>query len=174
MRATMRAVARFGVFVAAAGTVARAGLVTGGLSSACTTEPDPVYYDGGGDAYCSGLFAKPIPARECTGCSSQAFALCNGNTFNECICELPSDYSLDSGTFEAANPLSPEGSLASFDASILPCCQGKAALEIPAANCPLSCAGTVAYAICQDNAYTVCACDIPREYALPDYTCDGG
>jgi|HubBroStandDraft_1064217.scaffolds.fasta_scaffold428186_1 hypothetical protein len=176
---TLRAGARLAVVSTAAVALASAGVATAGLSSACTTEANPEYLEGGKAlGYCSGFTAVPLAEGECPGCKGQAFALCNGTSFNECVCgEIPSDYSFDSGTFEAESPVIVEGGLTSFeDGSALPCpvCEDKSAEEIPAAACPSHCAGVVAYALCVGNAYTQCACDMPEGYSLPTYTCDGG
>jgi hypothetical protein len=175
MRSTMRVVVRFGILGAAAFGLESAGLGTFGLASACRMEPNPEPFEGG-EVYCSGFTAKPIPAKECRGCSGGAFALCNGNTFSECTCELPSDYSLDAGTFEAESPPISNGAPVSvtFEAGRLPCCEGKVVREIPKVQCPTNCGGEVAWVICQDNAWTECACDIPDGYSLSDVTCDGG
>src|SRR5580658_2302771 len=122
MRRAMRAVMRVGAAVAAAGALAGTGIAAVGMAAACRTEPNPEYYEGGALGYCSGFTAKPLAAGECRGCNGEAFALCNGSSFTECACELPSDYSLDSGTFEAETPIVEEGGLTPFDASGLPCC----------------------------------------------------
>jgi len=171
-----KAIARLGVLVTV-GALAWGAVAAAGAASGCTTEPNPEYFEGGGLGACSGFYAKPIPASDCPGCSGGAFALCNGTSFNECVCDLPSDYSLDSGTFEASVVEITEGGLTSFDATMmgLPgCCKGKSVLEIPASNCPSPCAGPVGYAVCNGDAYNECACSIPPGYALSTATCDGG
>jgi hypothetical protein len=177
MRRAMRALARLCAAVAVAGALAGVEIATAGMTEACHMEPNPEHYEAGAAlGYCSGFTAKPLAAGECRGCSGAAFALCNGVTFTECACELPSDYSLDSGTFEAETPVIEEGGLTPFDATGLPCCKGNTVFEIPSSYCPSHCAGVVAYAICEDNAYTECNCDIPERYSLPgpDFVCDGG
>jgi len=152
------------------------GSLAASFGSACIQEPDPQHYAGSAaTGYCSGLFAKEIPASQCPGCSGNAYALCNGNTFNECACDLPSYYYLDAGTLDVQVVLLPEGGLSGFDGNFLSgCCTGKTYLEIPASSCDAGCAGTVGYALCQDNAYSECTCSVPAGYTLPTVTCDGG
>jgi hypothetical protein len=174
----MRAVAHLGVLVTAAAALAGAGMTIAGMASACNMEPDPVYFAGGKAlGYCSGFTAKTLRAGECHACSGEAFALCNGTSFNECTCQLPGDYSLDAGTFEGASPTPiADGGLTpiSVEGGRYPCCEGNVYREIPASDCPSPCAGEVAYLICQDNAWTACACSIPAGFALPTNICDGG
>jgi hypothetical protein len=171
-----RAVARFGV-VATVSALVWGGVIASGMSSACTTEPDPVYFQGSSLGSCSGFTAKAIPASECKGCSGQAFALCNGTVYSECACELPSVYSQDAGTFEATVVEITDGGLTGFDSNgfgLPACCTGKSVLEIPASSCPSNCANPVGYAVCDDGLYTQCACSIPAGFALSTATCDGG
>jgi hypothetical protein len=176
MRETLKAVVRLGVLVMSAGALASTGVTSAGLASACRMEPDPVFLEGGAAlGYCSGFFAKPLRTGECPGCSGEAFALCNGNSFNECTCELPSEYSLDSGTFQGATPGMAAGlTPITVEAGRYPCCEGNVYREIPAFVCPAHCAGEVAYLICQGDAWTACSCEIPAGFNLPDITCDGG
>jgi hypothetical protein len=168
------ATARLGVLVTF--SVFGVGSFAASLGSACIPEGNPQHYTGdAATGYCSGLFAKPVPPAQCPGCSGSAYALCNGNTFNECVCDLPSYYSLDAGTFDASMPLRVEGGLGGFEGGYLSvCCAGDTYLEVPASSCGVGCAGTVAYALCHDNAFTECSCSIPPGYTLPTITCDGG
>ena len=50
----------------------------------------------------------------------------------------------------------------------LPFCSGEVAFKIPALNCPESCPGAAAYALCQGGCYTACACTLPSGYTLID------
>jgi hypothetical protein len=51
----------------------------------------------------------------------------------------------------------------------LPCCAGDEVFEIPANECGgANCPGPVAYAVCQHNSYSACACEIPAGYGYPD------
>jgi hypothetical protein len=171
----IRAVARL-VAIVAAWALASVGATAASLS-ACRQEPDPEAFDGAKLGYCAGYTAVPIPAAACAGCSGQAYALCNGDSFNECACDLPSIYSLDGGTFEAAVTLVDAGGLTALDedaARLLPCCTGNTVFEIPASECPAHCAGKVGYAVCTDSVYSECACTIPAGFTLSTITCDGG
>lgn len=178
MRETMRALARLAVCVTAVAALASGGVTIASLASACHMEPNPVYLEGGAAlGYCAGFTAITLRAGVCRGCSGEAFALCNGNSFNECTCDLPSDYSLDSGTFEAASsaPIT-EGGLTpvTVEGGRYPCCEGEVYREIPASDCPANCAGELAYLICENSAWAACACSIPSGFKLPTETCDGG
>jgi hypothetical protein len=151
------------------------GSFAASFGSACIQEPDPEHFTGDAGASCSGLFAKQIPASECPGCSGSAYALCNGNTFNQCACDLPSYYYLDAGTLDAQVVLLSDGGLSGFDGSYLSvCCVGNTYLEIPGSSCDAGCASTVGYALCHDNIFSECTCSVPAGYTLPTVTCDGG
>jgi hypothetical protein len=170
-----------GILAMAGGVLAIAALTSAGMASGCHVEPNPEYFEGGALGYCSGFAAKPITAGECRGCSGGAFALCNGNSFNECTCELPVDYSLDAGTFAPDSPVITEAGprSSSFEAGglVAICCEGNMAREIPSANCPLNCPPlSVAWALCEGNAWAQCACSMPPGFVEvpPGYICDGG
>jgi hypothetical protein len=122
------------------------------------------------------MFAKPIPGDKCPGCGGGAFALCNGTIFNECECDLPSEFSLDAGTFEASIVYLTEGGVTTFDAgaTTYPCCSGNTYLEIPANECPSNCKEKVGYVLCYENSFSQCACSVPEGYTLSTITCDGG
>ncbi len=145
-----------------------------GLVASCSSSPLPVRFDGASLGYCSGQVVRPIAAHMCDGCSGAAYAICNGNTYSECACGIPNGYSLDGGALEGAqgpektNPVPFEGGVN------LPCCTGKIVFELPASECPANCRGNVAYAICVNDAYTDCTCDIPAGYMLSNLTCDAG
>jgi len=153
------------------------GVVSAGLVAvACSSEPAPRYLDGESLGACTGFYAREIPADKCKGCpGSSAYALCNGNSFTECTCDVPSDYSLDAGMVDAGAG-SQLKSFVPLDADILSklCCTGKIVYEIPASDCPARCTGNVAYAVCVDEAFTKCACEIPPGYAFSDLMCDAG
>jgi hypothetical protein len=153
-----------------------------GVASACTgSDPTAVYFDGGrtyrdggSHGYCSGSQALEIAADDCSGCTgSTAFALCNGASYTECACAIPNGYSLDGGFIDGGQGEPAKGVIGFGGGAGLPCCAGNEVFEIPAAACAgANCRGIeaslVAYAVCQDNAYSGCACDIPEGYSLPD------
>jgi hypothetical protein len=171
-----RASSRLGV-LAMAGALLWVIATAASFESACIEEPNPSAFDGGALGYCSGYTAMRITAGACSGCSGEAYALCNGDRFTECACDLPSIYSLDAGTFEAAVNYIEEGGLTALSEDAgeqLPCCEGDTVFEIPAVNCPSHCKGPIGYAVCHDNAYTECACSIPPGFVLSTITCDGG
>jgi len=51
---------------------------------------------------------------------------------------------------------------------LLPNCTGKVAFELPATDCNVPCKASVAYALCQDECFTACACELPADYTLFD------
>src|SRR5579871_6436610 len=87
-------------------------LVAGGAAAAvaaCSSGPLPHPFVGNLGS-CEGQLAVQVPSSECrlsftsaaSACSgSVAYALCNGNSFNVCTCDLPSDYFFDGGTVDA-------------------------------------------------------------------------
>ena len=164
----------------AAGTAALAAM----LGSACSSGPPPHVFDGTALGPCEGFLAKPIPVAECkvqpgsglnpcTG--SVAYALCNGNTYNVCTCDLPSDYFFDGGTVDTGSGSAISGLVPFFDGGggDLPCCTGNTVFELPASDCPAHCAGNIAYAVCVAQAFNACACDIPDGYGFSDFICPG-
>jgi hypothetical protein len=162
--------AAWACFCAAA---ASAGIVA--VAVACTS-PEPRAFDGSSLGACTGAYAKEIPASRCTGCTgSSAYALCNGDTFNVCTCDVPGDYSTDAGLVDTGAGPELRGFVA-LDADILAtiCCTGKIVYELPASDCPARCKGETAYAVCVDDAFTACACDIPPGYSFSDLMCDAG
>jgi len=144
-----------------------------GVASACSSsEPTVMYFDGSSLGYCSGSQADEIRASECVGASctgSTAYALCNGASYTECACAIPSGYSLGGGVVDSGQGQPAAGVVPFGGGAVLPCCAGNEVFEIPAAECvSANCRGTVGYAVCQDNAYTGCSCDIPAGYGYPD------
>lgn len=144
-----------------------------GVESACSSPPMPRYFDGANLGYCSGFQVDEIAGGDC-GCSgSVAYALCNGSSYTECACEIPSGYFVDGGAIDTGQGAQVNRTLP-FNGGgpqgvSLPCCEGNDVFEIPANECAgANCAGTVAYAVCQNNSYSACACDIPSGYGYPD------
>ncbi len=141
---------------------------------ACSgTEPTAMYFDGASLGYCSGFVAYEIPARECGGgtaaCTGHvAYALCNGTTYSECACEIPSGYSLDGGIVDGGQG-QPVRGVIPFSGTAPPCCAGNVLFEIPGPECAgANCTGNVAYAVCQGNAFSGCSCDPPDGYGPPE------
>ena len=171
---------------AACGTgVAILAAMTG---AACSSGPPPHFFDGTVDGTalgpCEGFLAKPIPASACktvpdsgldpcTG--TTAYALCNGMTYNVCTCDLPGDYFPDGGTVDSGGMAPITGTVPFLDGggTDLPCCIGNVVYELPGSACPAHCTGTKSYAVCVDQSFTACACDIPDGYAVSDLICPG-
>jgi hypothetical protein len=152
--------------------------------AACSSGPPPHFFDGTALGPCEGFLAKEIDASECktapgsglAPCSgSSAYALCNGNTFNVCTCDLPGDYFFDGGTVDTGGKPPITGTVPFLDGggTDLPCCIGNAVFELPASECPAHCTGTKAYAVCVDQAFNACSCDIPDGYGFSDFICPG-
>jgi len=164
------------VLAAAATTVSFGALVIGLVGVACSNGPEPHFYAGGSLGSCEGRLAVEIKTSDCSGCKGPtAYALCNVDTFNVCVCDLPTDYFLDGGTVDTGSG-PPLGGLVDFrDGAppLPPCCQGKVVYELPATECPARCAGNSSYAVCIDDEWAKCACDIPEGYGFPDYICPG-
>ncbi len=155
------------------------GFVAGGgatsIAVSCGGEPTPSYFDGKSLGYCSGSQVAEIRADECegSGCGgSIAYALCNGTSYTECACSIPSGYELDGGAID-----SPQGNPATGVVGFggggpqgvaLPCCQGNEVFQIPSSECGANCPGPVAYAVCQNNSYSGCSCAPPPGYGYPD------
>jgi len=179
MRGRLRHFSTATLFVALAGSTSLAVL----FGSACSSGPLPHPFVGDAGP-CQGQLAKQVsasdcrqsftsPASACTG--SVAYALCNGNTFNVCTCDPPADYFFDGGTVDTGAGAALSGTVPFLDGggTDLPCCTGKTVFELPASECPAHCTGTSSYAVCVDDAYTECACDIPDGYGFADFVCPG-
>jgi hypothetical protein len=141
---------------------------------ACNGQPEPKPFDGSSLGYCSGSQVAEIQAEKCSDCGKgTAYALCNGTSYTECACQIPNGYSLDSGLVDG-----PEGEpvvgMIGFNGGgpagvALPCCSGDEVFEIPSNECAgANCVGSVAYAVCQNNSYSACSCEIPAGYGYPD------
>ncbi len=163
--------------------VASGALAAAALGAACSAGPAPHPFDSSLLGPCEGMLAKEVPASECkarpgsglTDCPGPtAWALCNGNTFNVCTCDLPSDFFPDGGTVDTGTG-PPIPGLVSFDAGLhaLPCCTGKVVYELPSSDCPARCASTMSYAVCEDGGYNECTCEIPDGYGFSDFICPG-
>jgi hypothetical protein len=156
-----------------AGVLAAGGAA--GIVSSCSGEPVPVYFDGKSLGYCSEFQVAEIGAAECAGArcgGSVAYALCNGASYTECACEIPNGYEIDGGALDGPQGPPAQG-VVGFNGGgpagvALPCCQGNDVFEIPSPECDASCVGSVAYAVCQNNSYSGCSCDIPDGFGYPD------
>jgi hypothetical protein len=119
---------------------------------------------------CVGNVAKEIPASECpASCSgAEAYALCDGKTYTTCACSLPGGFKLVDGDGGMDAEPESDGSVSPLDGQALGigACSGKVALAIPSAECPSLCPGAIAYALCEGNSYSECACTIPKGYTL--------
>jgi hypothetical protein len=162
------------------------GIVAGTVAVACSNGPEPRFFAAGASMACEGPKIKPITASECPAppgsglgpCPGDtAYALCNNNTFSVCTCSQPSDYDFDVGVVDGGAGAQVPG-LVVFDQDgglDLPiCCTGNLVFELPASDCPARCTGTSSFAVCVDNAWTHCSCEIPDGFGFSDLMCDAG